>query len=333
MIKYDDKYYNNVIKKYNYELVESLPKKNCLDINSKWYCSYNIKPFLDGIGTNKKQLVIMGMGINGIPHIGTLSQMLKAIYLQKQGLNVQIILGDLDVYGARGKNLKDINKLIIKYKSFLVKLGFDETKGKIRNQYDYPEIIRTSFLLSSFIKDYDFEEIEEDINDLYKTEKVYIGMNFNVKQSISLMFADFIHPGLIEGFNNVLIISGLDEHGYVWKANEIRKRMGINMTISGLYSKMIRGLNDYPKMSKSIPNSNIDVSCTKKELKKILSYEDFNYNNAENSFVYQLMCNVSFYDEKKLCELKKDCNDKNDKWKEDIENYINDLYKICKLWR
>lgn len=191
MIKYDNKYYDNIVNKYNYELVDNLPKEN-FGINNKWYCSYNLKPFLDGISTNKKQLVIMGIGINGVPHIGTVSQMLKAIYLQKQGFNVQIILGDLDVYGARAKSLKDINKLIIKYKKFLVKLGFDETKGKIRNQYDYPEIIRTSFLLSSCIKDRDFEEIEEDINDLYKTERVYTGMDFNVKQSISLMFADFI---------------------------------------------------------------------------------------------------------------------------------------------
>lgn len=332
MIKYDNKYYNNIVNRYNYELVESLPKEN-FGTNSKWYCSYNLKPFLDGISTNKKQLVIMGIGINGVPHIGTVSQMLKAIYLQKQGFNVQIILGDLDVYGARAKSLKDINRLIIKYKEFLVKLGFDETKGKIRNQYDYPEIIRTSFLLSSCIKDRDFEEIEEDINDLYKTERVYTGMDFNVKQSISLMFADFIHPGFVDGVDNVLVISGIDEHGYVWKADEIRKRMGINMTISGLYSKMMRGINGYPKMSKSILNSNINLSYTKEELKQILTYEEFNYDNAENSFVYQLMYYVSFYDEEKLSELKKDCNDKNANWKEDIEIYINDLYKICKLWR
>lgn len=333
MIKYDNKYYDGIVSKYNYELVDSLPIKENINFNDMWYCSYNIKSFLDGIDKNKKQLVIMGIGINGIPHFGTVSQMLKAIYLQKHGFKVQIILGDLDVYGARAKSLNDINKLINKYKRFLVKLGFDETKGKIRNQYDYPEIIRTSFLLSSCIKDQDFEEIEEDINDLYKTERVYTGMDFNVKQSISLMFADFIHPGLIDGVDNVLIISGIDEHGYVWKANEIRERMGINMTISGLYSKMMRGLNDYPKMSKSIPNSNIDLSCTKADLKKILNFEHFNYDNAENSFVYQLMCYVSFYDKEKLSELKINCNAKNDKWNKDVENYINDLYKICKLWR
>jgi tryptophanyl-tRNA synthetase len=334
MIKYDNEYYNNVIKKYKYDLVDDLFLNNCnLNINHKWLCSYNLKPFIKGYNKNKKQLVIMGIGINGIPHFGTVSQMLKAIYLQKQGMKVQIILGDLDVYGARSKSLFETNKLVIKYKKFLINLGFDETKGIIRNQYDYPEIIRTSFLLSSCIKDNDFEEIEEDINDLYKTERVYTGMNFNVKQSIALMFADFIYPGFVEKYDNVLIISGIDEHGYVWKADEIRRRMGIKMSISGLYSKMMRGLNEYPKMSKNIPQSNIDLSISKKELTEIMNFEKFNYCDADNSFIYQLMCHVSFYDNDKLKLLKQHCNSKSEEWENDVKNYINDLYNICKLWR
>jgi len=333
MIKYDNEYYNNIIKKYNYTLVDSYANDFSIDLSNKWLCAFNLKSFIDGYKQKKKQLVIMGIGINGTPHFGTISQMLKAIYLQKNGMDVQIILGDLDVYGARSTPLPKINKLVDKYKKLLISLGFDEKKGKIRNQYDHPEIIRTSFLLSSCIKDIDFSEIEEDINDLYKTERVYTGMDFNVKQSIALMFADFIHPGFANHYDNVLIISGIDEHGYVWKADEIRKRMGIKMTISGLYSKMIRGLNEYPKMSKSIPNSNIDLSISKKELKKIITFEKFDYIDSKNSFVYQLMNQVSLYDNCKLKLLKKHCDAKSEEWNKDIEEYINYLYSICKLWR
>lgn len=333
MVKYDRKYYNSIIKKYNYELIKQNFYIKKLDISDKWICAYNIKPFIDGINKNNKQLVIMGMGINGIPHIGTVSQMLKAISLQKAGFDVQIILGDLDVYGARSKSLKEINNLVEKYRTFIINLGFDEKKGLIRTQYDYPEVIRTSFLLSSFIEDSDFEEIEEEINDLYKTEKVYNGMNFNVKQSIALMFADFIHPGFTKKYDNILIISGIDEHGYVWKADEIRKKMGIKMTISGLYSKLIPGLNEYPKMSKSIAKSSIDLSISKKQLEKVLNIEKFNYLNAEDCFVYQLMSHVSFYEKRKMDILKKNCNEKNKQWLLDVKNYTNDLYNICKLWR
>lgn len=333
MIKYDNKYYNEVIKKYNYDEIKPFLDITGESLNNKWICSYNLNNFVKGLEKNEKCIVIMGIGINGIPHIGTVSQILKAIYLQKKGFFVQIILGDLDVYGARSTPFAEINKLLKKYENFIISLGFDINKGIIRNQYEHPEILRTSFLLSTVIKDKDFEEIEEDINSLYKTERVYGGMDFNVKQSISLMFADFIHPCLFEDFKHVLIISGIDEHGYVWKADEIRKRLNIDMTISGLYSKMLRGLNNYPKMSKSIIKSNINLSINKKELEKIILLEGFLYNNHYDSFVYQLMQNVSFYDNDYLKKVKANCDLKNEEWIKNVKKYIDDLYEICNLWR
>ena len=333
MIKYDNKYYDEVIKKYNYDEIKPFLDITNESLNNKWICSYNLNDFVKGLEKNEKCIAIMGIGINGIPHIGTVSQILKAIYLQKKGFFVQIILGDLDVCGARSTPLAEINKLLKKYENFIISLGFDINKGIIRNQYEHPEILRTSFLLSTVIKDKDFEEIEEDINSLYKTERVYGGMDFNVKQSISLMFADFIHPCLFEDFKHVLIISGIDEHGYVWKADEIRKRLNIDMTISGLYSKMLRGLNNYPKMSKSIIKSNINLSIDKKELEKIILLEGFLYNNHDDSFVYQLMQNVSFYDNDYLKKVKANCDLKNEEWIKNVKKYIDDLYEICNLWR
>ena len=333
MIKYDNNYYEEIMKKYKYDPIKPFLSVDKFEAEKNWLCSYNLDKFTKGFNKGEKCLVIMGMGINGVPHFGTLSQILKAIYLQKQGIEVQIILGDLDVYGARSTPLEDIKKLVKQYKRFIKKLGFDEKKGTIRNQYDHPDLLRTSFLLSSAVRDKDFEEIEENINELYKTERVYQGMDFNVKQAISLMFADFIHPGFVGDYKHVLIMSGIDEHGYVWKANEIRKKLGIDMTISGLYSKMLRGINKYPKMSKSILKSNMNLETPKELLIKVLESEKTLYSDYRDSFIYQLMYNVSLYDEEYLEKLKNDCNEKNEEWDSDIKKYIDDLYKICKLWR
>lgn len=333
MVKYDNKYYEKIMKSYNYDKIQSFLCIDKFNAERNWLCSYNLNDFINGNQNNENCLIIMGIGINGIPHLGTVSQILKAIYLQKCGFNVQIILGDLDVYGARSTSLDKINKLIKKYKHFIVSLGFDEQKGEIRNQFNHPEILKTSFLLSNVIRDNDFDEIEEEINELYKTERIYEGMDYNVKQAISLMFADFIHPGFVNKYKHVLIISGIDEHGYVWKANEIRKRMDIDMTISGLYSKMLRGLNEYPKMSKSILNSNINLSISKNALKKILISEKYNYKDYNDCFVYQLMTNVSLYDEHYLQKIKVDCLNKDQEWDKDVDKYIEDLYELCCLWR
>ncbi len=333
MIKYDNKYYERIIKSYKYDKIQPFLCINEFNAEKNWICSYNLNDFINGNNRNEKCLIIMGIGINGVPHLGTVSQILKAIYLQKCGFNVQIILGDLDVYGARSTSLNKINELIKRYKKFIISLGFDEQNGEIRDQFHHPEILKTSFILSNVIRDKDFDEIEEEINELYKTERVYEGMDYNVKQAISLMFADFIHPGFIGKYKHVLIISGIDEHGYVWKANEIRKRMNIDMTISGLYSKMLRGLNEYPKMSKSILKSSINLSISKSLLKKIILSEKYNYKDDTDCFVYQLMMNVSLYDEEYLKKVKVDCLNKSQEWDKAVDNYIEDLYKLCRLWR
>mgnify|MGYP002626505681 CR=1 FL=1 len=67
------------------------------------------------------------------------------------------------------------------------------------------------------------------------------------------MFSDFIHQGFTHKFKNVIVLSGIDEHPYVAKASEIAERMNIDMTISGIFSKVIAGFNNQPKMSKSLP--------------------------------------------------------------------------------
>lgn len=327
MIKYDDEYYKKIIKKYKYKKINEFLSIDKKDLKNKWFCSYNLDSFIEGVKLNEKSLVIMGIGINDIPHLGTISQIMRAIFLQKQGLTVQIILGDLDVYGARSKSLEEINKLLDNYKRFIISLGFDIDKGIIRNQYDHDDIIKTSFLLSSVITDKDFIEIEEDINNLYKEEQVYCGMNFNVKQAISLMFADFIHPGYIDEYKHVLIMSGIDEHGYVWKADEIKNKMGINMTISGLYSKMLKGLNQYPKMSKSLSNSTINPKTSYNEIKNIILN-----NQTIDDFIFEMMLNVSNYDSLKISKINKNYKLKNELWELDKINYIEDLYNICQKW-
>lgn len=333
MIKYDNEYYKKVILNYKYDYVTSFPNISEDEFKEKWLCSYNLNEFIDGVSLKEKSIIIMGIGINGIPHFGTVSQILKAIALQKSGYFVEIILGDLDVYGARSKNIEDVLKLVKKYEKFIINMGFDIEKGILRNQYDYDKILKTSFLLASVIRDKDFIDVEEEINELYKTERVYNGMDFNVKQSISLMFADFIHPGYFDKFKHVLIMSGIDEHVYVWKANEIKNRIGINMTISGLYSKMLRGLNNYPKMSKSLNKSTINLECKKRDIIDIINSEKNNYDNANNSFVFQLISQVSLYDIDYILKTKENCNLKNSEWEVAKQKYIDDLWKICKNWK
>jgi len=225
MIKYDNKYYENVIEKFNYDYVTNFLNIDSNVIDRNWICSYNLNEFIDGFKNGNSHLIIMGMGINGVPHMGTVSQMLKAIYLQKMGFNVQIVLGDLDVYGARSKPLEEIRILVDKYKSFLINLGFDTTKGIIRNQFDFPEIIRTSFLLARCIKDKDFEEIEEDINELYKTDtQIHVLKN---KELQSMHASEEDIKVLIQILNPKYFIPIKGEYQHFVAVSDVAKKMSI----------------------------------------------------------------------------------------------------------
>lgn len=114
MLKFDNKYYQNVVKRYGYtfcnELVSPLDgftNKEMLN----WLCAYNLDENLSKLIRTKNTLVIMGIGVNKEPHIGTISQILRAIYFQNRGYDVQIILGDLDSYNSRTSQIEYVKKM------------------------------------------------------------------------------------------------------------------------------------------------------------------------------------------------------------------------------
>lgn len=60
--------------------------------------------------------------------MGTISQIMRAIFLQEQGFNVQFVLGDLDSYNARSQPYPVVKARAKQYKEFINNLGFSEKK-------------------------------------------------------------------------------------------------------------------------------------------------------------------------------------------------------------
>lgn len=198
MLRFDNDYYQEVIRKHHYDPMDFNPidfdlnQINSRNLQYKWLCHYQGNAFSKAIHDNKKCIVTTGIGLSGVPHLGTLSQILRAIFLQKNGLKVQIVLGDLDSYNARNQPLEVVLERAEMYKEFIKKLGFDDTKGILRSQYNNEEILKTAYLISKVLKDKDFKEAEEDLSELYQKKGIYPGIEFPVKQAILLMTADFI---------------------------------------------------------------------------------------------------------------------------------------------
>ena len=338
MLRFDNDYYQEVIRKHHYDPMDFNPidfdlnQINSRNLQYKWLCHYQGNAFAKALHDNKKCIVTTGIGLSGVPHLGTLSQILRAIFLQKNGLKVQIVLGDLDSYNARNQPLEVVLERAEMYKKFIKKLGFDDTKGILRSQYNNEEILKTAYLISKVLKDKDFKEAEEDLSELYQKKGIYPGIEFPVKQAILLMTADFIHLGKVDGYSNVLITLGLEEHLYVQIANKVVDRMNYPFTISSMYSRIIKGFNGYPKMSKSIPESSITVNMSYEKMYDMIMNQEGDYVSPMDSVVYQMMCAVSYYSPDDLDELYEICGQKGEKWRESKMQYVSMLFEICNKW-
>ena len=339
MIRFDDEYYQSVIKKHHYDPMDfnpidfSLNQISPRNLQYKWLCHYKGNVFAEALRNNKNCIVTTGIGLSGTPHLGTLSQILRAIFLQENGLKVQIVLGDLDSYNARNQPLDIVLERAEKYRTFIKKLGFDDTKGILRTQYNNEQILKTAYLISKSLKDKDFKDAEEDLSDLYQKKGIYPGIEFPVKQAILLMTADFIHLGKENDYSNILIMLGLEEHLYVQIANKVVDRMHYPFTVSSMYSRIIKGFNGYPKMSKSIPESSITVDMSFDQMLDIILNHEGDYDSPMDSVVYQMMCAVSYYSPDELDKLYDICNEKGKEWQESKKQYVDMLFGICKKWK
>lgn len=331
-MEFNESYYKKIILENNYNPIDFSSFENDLlgiskqQMKSKWLCHSG----LDNIKSTNDTIITTGVGISGPPHMGTLSQIMRIIFLQKNGFNTQIVLGDLDSYNARNKTLSYVSNLSDQYYEFILKLGYDPNKGIIRKQNDNFEINYFSYLLSKYLTDEDFYATKEDLCELYQKEKIYTGITFPIKQSILLMISDFLCLG--QKYNNIVVMLGLEEHKYVLLARKLRDRINANCNIYSLYSRIIKGFNGYPKMSKSIKKSNINVDMSYNDVRKMIISENDDYKSPLDSVIFQMMTSVSDYSSDELNDIYSHCLCKDKGWMDYKENYALKLSEYLIKW-
>jgi len=335
-MRFDENYYNQVITEHGYKSIDFHPINFNLKnlerdyLRYRWLCHNHGDLFSEALSAGKKCVVSTGFGLSGAPHVGTVSQMLGAIILQKAGLNVQIVLGDLDSYNSRNQSLSLLSERAEQYKEFIEALGFDNKVGVLRKQITHLEVLLTAYLCANALCDADFSETEEDISYIYKEKGVYLGVEFPIKQSILLMASDFIELG--KDYDNVLVTLGIDEHKYVKLTQKIISRQNLKVKVSGMYSRLTNGFNGYPKMSKSLPGSAITVEMKAIEIVSLISnYQEQNSNPLEST-VFQMMCQLSNYQSNEIDALYLSCRQGGANWNKQKRQYADFIIELFKKW-
>lgn len=309
------------------------------ELNSKYLCYDNLEA-INKIPSGELAIVT-GFGPTNSPTAGTLSSIFKVLELQKKtGIYTHIIISELSALNSRQKPLNELIKNSHQFISFIKKLGFDEKNGEIRT-HNYHDHSRVFSIVSSVLSTHDLLENREITNDMYKRLEL-LGNDFSKMVSRTYTMSDILLPIIRDKKRGVIVPVGLEEHHHPYLSrivlNRIKKKDGgigdlVNQDseIGALYGKLIGGLFPYVKMSKSIPDSSINVGDSESELhNKIIEC-----GNRNEEVILQMMTLASNWNPKKLMKAKSAFENLDlnyGKWKEFKYEYLKFFIEIKRLW-
>lgn len=340
-------YYAKIMHEFGYSPLEfeqisfSLGLMGIDALQQQWLCHTDVKDIAIAHNNGRRMVATTGFGLSGVPHIGTLTQILKAIKLQKAGIDTQIVLGDLDAYNGKLIPLERTQKLAKQYKGFINLLGFDDSlPHSLRSQFDSLGTLRLMYLLGRFMDQEMFDRAEEDLHLFYSERgKVDSNMTYRRKLSLNLMIADFLELLTDDRYASVVVFLGIDEHRYVdfgrqtlVRAQEEFPDQFLGKQYGAFYSGIIQGFNGYPKMSKSFPESSITVDMNVSSiLDRVMSGETVT-GFPETNVVFQMISMASKYSPEQIEEARRECAAQSRLWIAIKQDYAKHLHELCQLW-
>lgn len=337
-VLFSESYYQQVLAEFGYSQFElqqfdfALAGLDAATLNARYLCHHHGEQYVRS--APDRRIVTTGFGMSGAPHLGTISQLLKAIELQRGGERCQVVLGDLDAYNGKSKPYNMVHDLTERYREFTLRLGFDAEAGVVRSQRGYLPALEVMYLLGRYVDQPDFDAAEED-NHRYYAERglVDASMTFRRALSLSLMGADFLVLG--QEHDAVLVMLGVDEHRYVRFAQQVRARfdehvpLRSDFALTAAYTRLNRGLGGHPKFSKSVPGSAIDVTTPPQEVRRLLAEEP---PIPEESTTYDLMCQMPPYDADTLLDLHAHCREAGPTWRREVAEFAEHVIDLIDRW-
>ncbi|WP_131745772.1 hypothetical protein [Frankia sp. Cppng1_Ct_nod] len=337
-VLFSEPYYRQVLAEFGYTPFDlrqfdfTLAGLDSVTLNARYLCHHHGEQYLHV--APQRRIVTTGFGMSGVPHLATVSHILKMIELQRGGEHCQIVLGDLDAYNGKAKPYTEVRELAERFREYILRLGFDDVTGILRSQEGYRPALEAMYLLGRYVEQVDFDIAEEDNHGYYADRGlVDATMTFRRALSLSLMAADFFALG--QDHDAVLVMLGVDEHRYVRFAQQAWGRLDEHVplrsdfALTAAYTRMVQGFGGHPKFSKSIPGSALDVTTPPEEVHRLLAAEP---PIPEESATYQLMCQVPRYDAGILLDLHTHCLHAGPAWQRAVGEFADYMIDMISLW-
>lgn len=328
---------NNYVEFPNNMTINNYGKEG--ELNLKYLCSDHLEQ-INGIDI-KDLALVTGFGPTNSPTAGTLSMIFRIIEMQKKtGIFTHIIISDLGAFNSRQKPIEELIKRGKQFKKFIIKLGFDTKNGIIRTHNDYDHA-RTFALASSVLTINDFINHDEATADMYKRLNLQ-GNDFSTMVDQTFTVSDIILPIIRYAKKGVIVSAGIEEHYYPQLSNIVLDRLKSkkgkvgdlipqNAFVSAVYGKLINGLFPYVKMSKSIPQSAINIGDSESEIKeKIMNCSDRNEEVILQMIELASNWNINEIKDAKYAFENRKTN--KELWTKTKEKYCDFILDIKKLW-
>jgi len=285
--------------------------------------------------------LVTGFGPTNAPTAGTLSIIFRVLEIQKRtSVYCHVIISDLGALNSRKKPLGLLLENTDRFIRFIKDLGFNEKRGELRT-HNYFDFLKVFAITSSLLNIPDFEESREATEKMYRRLRLQ-GNDFSTMVDKNFTVADILLPIIRDKKKLVLVVAGIEEEYYPRLARIVIERMrkaggGLEKfvshkpLISALYGKIIEGLFPYVKMSKSIPESSINIGDSAEEIRRRI----LNCGERNEHVILQMIELASDWDPEKIekaqvCFRRRKVRPK--EWQRTKEEYLNFFLKLKNIW-
>ncbi|MFC6952033.1 hypothetical protein [Halorubellus litoreus] len=249
------------------------------EVRRRFVVGEDARAFADRAGTDG--VLTFGVSVTGPPHVGTLGQMQTAIALQRAGFDVQFVVADFEPYSTQGYALDVVRERARRFVAFVDALGFDHDRGRLRTQYGAEDVTHTAYHLARYADperdmaavDLDVTAWERANRDAYDDAGVdaaaldetdlpsdWEPSRFTRRMDGFLMVADMLHPLVADDYAANCIVMGADERSLRPMVDGVRERAPTDGTLHALYTRLVPGLDDQPKLSRRLPESRFTLA-------------------------------------------------------------------------
>ena len=316
-------------------------------LSSKFACQMGLDTTMSV--PKDKMAIVTGFGPTNSPTAGTLSVILKTIALQQEtGIETEIVISNLGAFMSRNLEWDELENTTNRFIDFIYASGFDTKIGRVRSHVDKGNIGIATFLAENILSTDDFESNKEATEELYGKMGL-LGDKFGIITDSLYTVADCLKPLFGSDFvkagpntkEHVLVISGIEEHYFPRLANiaipRIVEKFGDkyiskNASVSALFTNLISGLYPYPKMSKSIPDSAVNIGDDVDIIQRKIEFSD----EKNDQVIFEMMTQASQWSSDKInsvIDVFKNRAIKTKYWADLKHEYALHFIEIARKWQ